>query len=182
MSFLGVGRLLGSTPTVLVEFLPRVLWLAEVAAEQEPVTDDDAVGFQRRAPAHQHRGRVQRVELQLLWRCGRSCGGGHRWEWRRSTGSVIGAQKQGLAAVELFLPAGGSDVLCDDHLRPCVPNTWVHRTRTGQGNEGGERRGSGDGSGWVTAFNGVIKSGPLPNWLTDRDGGTERAPQLHCFI
>lgn len=36
-------------------------------------------------------------------------------EWR---GSVIRVQKQGLAAVEFFVPAGGSDMLCDDHLRP----------------------------------------------------------------
>lgn len=93
-----------------------MLRLAEVAAEQEPVTDDDAVGFQRRAPAHQHRGRVQRVELQLLWRCGRSCGGGHGGVGGGV--SVIRVQKQGLAAVEFFVPAGGSDMLCDDHLRP----------------------------------------------------------------
>lgn len=33
-------------------------------------------------------------------------------------GSVIRVQKQGLAAVEFFVPAGGSDMLCDDHLRP----------------------------------------------------------------
>lgn len=36
-------------------------------------------------------------------------------------GSVIRVQKQGLAAVEFSVPAGGSDMLRDDHLRPlCV--------------------------------------------------------------
>lgn len=61
-------------------------------------------------------------------------------------GSVIRVQKQGPAAVELFVPAGGSDMLCDDHLRPCVSDTWVPRTRAGQGNEGGEEgRGLGAG-------------------------------------
>lgn len=83
MSFLGVRGVFVSTPTILIEFLPRVFRLAEVAAKQEPVTDDDAVGLQRRAPAHQHRGRVQRVQLQLLWRCGWSCGGGNGGGGRR---------------------------------------------------------------------------------------------------
>lgn len=54
----------------------------------------------------------------------------------------------------------------------------AQRTRAGQGNEAGERRGSGDGSGWVTAFNNVIESIPLPNWLTDRAGGQS---ELHHY-
>lgn len=51
-------------------------------------------------------------------------------------------------------------MLHDDHLRQCVSGTWVLGRATGTG--------SGDGSGWVTGFNGVIKSLPFPRWLTDR--------------
>lgn len=65
---------------------------------------------------------------------------------------------------------------------PCVSDTWVRRSRAGQGNEGGERRGSGDGSGWVTAFNNVIESIPLPNWLTDRAGGQSELHSYYTFF
>ena len=56
-------------PTILRDVFPQVLRLAEVATEQDPVADDDAVRLQRRAPAHQHRGGVQSSQPQLLRRC-----------------------------------------------------------------------------------------------------------------
>ena len=40
--------------TVVCAVGPQVFWLADVAAEKDPVADDNPVRLQRGAPTHQH--------------------------------------------------------------------------------------------------------------------------------